>query len=261
MTKRKPEGRTGRRTAATGSKPGIWLYGTHAVAAATANPRRTIRRILALPDAAAALRAEGRARAPVTETDRAGLERHLPRGAVHQGIAAEVEPLPALAIEDAADLAEGRDHTLVVVLDQVSDPQNVGAVVRSAAAFGAAAVIVPEHGSPESIGTLAKAAAGALETVPIVRVVNLKRALETLKASGFWCLGLAGEGRTSITAHDMRGKTALVLGAEGDGLRRLTRETCDVLVRIPIRAEMESLNVSAAAAVALYEWARQTSAG
>mgnify|MGYP003669749136 CR=1 FL=1 len=200
------------------------------------------------PKAQAKARAAGASGVTITESDKTGIERHLPRGAVHQGIAAEVETLPTLGIEDAVSMAENRPHTLVVVLDQVTDPQNVGAVLRSAMAFGASAVIVPENGSPEAGGALAKAAAGALETMP-------------LKAGGFWCLGLAGEAAGDIAAHDMRGRTALVLGAEGDGMRRLTRETCDLLVRIPILPEMESLNVSAAAAVSLYEWRRQTGAG
>src|SRR5690606_28164712 len=125
-------------------------------------------------------------------------------------------------------------------------------------AFGATAVVLPEHGSPEATGSVAKAAAGALEIVPLIRATNLRRALETLKAGGIWCVGLAGEADVGPSSHDMKGKTALVLGAEGDGLRRLTRETCHLLVRVPIQSQMESLNVSAAAAVALYEWARQT---
>ncbi|MET4702141.1 23S rRNA (guanosine2251-2'-O)-methyltransferase [Constrictibacter sp. MBR-5] len=260
MAKRKTEDHTRNKPRAQ-ERGLLWLYGTHAVAAALRNPRRRVRRILALPEAAAEARAAGAAGVTITESDKAGIERHLPRGAVHQGIAAEVEALPALGIEDAVDMAQDRPHTLVVVLDQVTDPQNVGAVLRSATAFGATAVVVPENGSPEAGGALAKAAAGALETMPLIRVVNLKRALETLKAGGFWCLGLAGEATGDIAAHDMRGRTALVLGAEGEGMRRLTRETCDLLVRIPILPEMESLNVSAAAAVSLYEWRRQTGAG
>ncbi|MFN4087533.1 MAG: 23S rRNA (guanosine(2251)-2'-O)-methyltransferase RlmB [Alphaproteobacteria bacterium] len=258
MAKRKidrhPRGKAGD---ARPPRSGTWIYGTHAVLAALRNPRRDVRRVLALADAAEHLAASlPGVRAEVAE--RAAIERHLPPGAVHQGLAAEVGALPHLAVEDAIDLAADRAHALLVVLDQVSDPQNVGAVLRSAAAFGASAVIVPDHGTPEPGGALAKAAAGALETVPLVRVVNLKRALDTLKAGGFWCIGLAGEATTGIAAHDMRGRTALVLGAEGPGLRRLTRESCDLLVRIPIRQEMESLNVAAAAAVSLYEWARQT---
>jgi len=258
MAKRKTEGQPRNRQPAPG-KGLLWLYGTHAVTAALRNPRRRVRRVVGLPDAAAEMRAAVSG-VQVTEADRAAIERLLPRGAVHQGIAAEVEVFPALGIEDAVEMAEDRPHTLVVVLDQVTDPQNVGAVLRSAAAFGASAVIVPENGSPEAGGALAKAAAGALETMPLIRVVNLKRALETLKAGGFWCLGLAGEATADLAAHDMRGRTALVLGAEGEGMRRLTRETCDLLVRIPILPDMESLNVSAAAAVSLYEWRRQVMA-
>ena len=257
MAKRKTEGNVRNRPQAA-ARGLVWLYGTHAVAAALRNPDRRIRRVLAGPDSLNEIKAMAPPGTSVAEADRAGFERVLPRGAVHQGIAAEVEPLPQLTIEDAVEWADGRRDALLVVLDQVTDPQNVGAVLRNAAAFGAAAVIVPENGSPEAGGALAKAAAGALETMPLIRVVNLKRALETLKGAGFWCLGLAGEATKDLAAHDMRGRTVLVLGAEGDGMRRLTRETCDLLVRIPILPDMESLNVSAAAAVSLYEWRRQT---
>jgi 23S rRNA (guanosine2251-2'-O)-methyltransferase len=175
---------------------------------------------------------------------------------VHQGIAAQLDALEEPDIEDIVRATEGLESARVVVLDQVTDPHNVGAIIRSAAAFGTAAVVMPERNSPPSTGTLAKAASGAIEHVPLVRVVNLARALDRLKQAGFWCVGLDAGATTALHAADLSGKVAVVLGAEGEGLRRLTREHCDLMVRIPISRGMESLNVSNAAAIALYELAR-----
>jgi 23S rRNA (guanosine2251-2'-O)-methyltransferase len=185
------------------------------------------------------------------------LESWLPRGAVHQGLAAKVHPLPDRGIEDVIAEAEGQEQARVMILDQVTDPQNVGAILRSAAAFGALAVILTErHAAPES-GALAKAASGALEHVPLIRVANLARALELLKKGGFWIAGLAAEGSQTLADAKLTGKVGLALGAEGPGLRRLTREHCDLLVRLPTGGAIDHLNVSNAAAVALYELVRQ----
>jgi len=228
---------------------GLWLYGRHAVLAALGNPRRTVRRVLVargadpLPDGLF----------PAAEpAAREAIDAVLGPGAVHQGIAAEVEPLEQPAIEDIAAGA----GALLVALDQVTDPQNIGAVLRSAAVFGAAAVILPDRHSPEETGALAKAASGALEQVPLIRVVNLVRALEGLKQAGFWCLGLDSEADTPIEQAPHAPRRVVVMGAEGAGLRRLTRETCDVLVRIGGPGGLASLNVSNAAAVALYALSR-----
>jgi len=187
---------------------------------------------------------------------REALERLLPRGAVHQGIAAQVDALEESDIDDIIRATESSESARIVVLDQVTDPHNVGAIIRSAAAFGAAAVVLPERNSPPLTGTLAKAASGAVERVPLVRVVNLVRALAQLKQAGYWCIGLDAAAPKSLHEADLTGKIALILGAEGEGLRRLTREHCDLMVRIPIAASVESLNVSNAAAVALYEFIR-----
>jgi 23S rRNA (guanosine2251-2'-O)-methyltransferase len=236
------------------------------VRAALANPRRRWRRLAVLPEQeneAAALvgaaRAERRgALDPIAVRDRAGLAVLLPEGAVHQGLALEVEPLDPADLDDvlrAAAVTGGR--AVIVMLDQVSDPHNVGAVLRSAAAFGAAAVIVSEHAAPGASPTLAKAASGALDLVPLVRVVNLARALDRLKAEGFWSCGLDEDAAMPLSAIDLGARAVLVLGSEGSGLRRLVRERCDLLARLPTLPEMASLNVSNAAAVALYELARR----
>ena len=236
-----------------------WIYGRHAVAAALANPARTCRRLLCLPETArdaAALLAAARARAKPAAPqaiDRRALETLLPQGAVHQGIALETDKLEAPDLDTilAAIPAEGAPHILVL-LDQVTDPHNVGAILRSAAAFGALAVITPEHGAPAVTGAMAKAASGALEAVPLLRVTNLVRALARVKEDGFWCVGLDGAAEASLAALDLPERVALVLGAEDTGLRRLVRENCDFLAHLPSRGPLASLNVSNAAAVALY---------
>lgn len=243
----------------------IWLYGTHAVLAALANDGRMVHRVIATPEAAASvasrLAAAAAARGatlPATEAmPREQLDRILPRGAVHQGIGALVAPLPERDLDDLLAVNAQRHDLRIVVLDQVTDPHNIGAILRSAAAFDVAAVVMPERHAPGAGGTLAKSASGALENVPLIRVVNLARAMAELREAGVWCVGLAGDAPTAIDAADLSGRIALVLGAEGEGLRRLTRENCDHLVRIPIAPNSESLNVSNATAVALYEIARR----
>jgi 23S rRNA (guanosine2251-2'-O)-methyltransferase len=240
-------------------KSGPWIYGRHAVTAALANPLRRVQRFLCLRDnieEAALLLAAGRAceRPQRPEpVERRALEALLPTDAVHQGLALEARPLDAADLEDvlAAIPAEGAPQ-LLLLLDQVTDPHNVGAILRSAAAFAVLAVVVPEHGAPPITGALAKAASGALETVPLVRVTNLSRALERVKQEGFWCVGLDSDASESLAALDLPARIALVLGAEGTGLRRLVREQCDYLARLPMRGALHSLNVSNAAAVALY---------
>lgn len=234
---------------------GLWLYGVHAVTAALANPRRKCLRLLATPAGAENLTAP-----PIDPeiVDRDALDDVLPFGAVHQGLALLTADLRPLSIEDVAHHAEGRKRTVVVVLDQVTDPQNIGATLRSAAAFGAFAVIVPDRNTPEATGAMAKAASGALETVPLIRPNNLVRALEILKTHGFWVVGLDMDAPSSLPEADLPDRCVLALGAEGRGLRRLTRETCDMMVRVPMTSQIESLNVSASAAVALYEWSRSS---
>jgi 23S rRNA (guanosine2251-2'-O)-methyltransferase len=247
---------------------GLWIYGRHAVAAALANPQRRIRRFLAaseLADDARALIVAAGARLPPGPQPeilpRADFEALVPAGAVHQGMALAVEPLPDLAIEDVIDRvgpppAPGTVAQIVVLLDRVTDPHNVGAVLRSAAAFGVLALVLPEHGAPPVTGSLAKAASGGLEHVPILRVVNLARAIDRLKSAGFWCVGLDEAAERPLAGLSLEGRVALVLGGEGAGMRRLTRERCDLVARLPTSGAIASLNVSNAAAIALYELRR-----
>ena len=248
-----------------------WLYGWHAARAALANPARAVLRASGV----ARKRLEGEppgsleAREIALETaSRGELDALLPAGAVHQGLALEVRPLapPSLAdwldrldLDETAETAEtASGRPILLALDQVSDPHNVGAVLRSAAAFGARAVLAPRHGQAPETGALAKAASGALDVLPYIDAGNLARALASLKKRGFWILGLAGEAERDLAAADPGGPLVLVLGGEGKGLRRLTREACDLLARLPTRpppgpVRIDQLNVSNAAAVALYE--------
>ena len=241
-----------------------WLYGRHPIAAALANPERQWRRLAVLPgqeDEARALVAGAQATRhgdgePIRILDRAGFAALVGEDAVHQGLALEVEPLDLLDLDDVLRGAAVAEKAVLVVLDQVSDPQNVGAILRAAAAFGAKGVIVATHGAPPVSAALAKAASGALELVPLIPAVNLARALERLKEAGFWCCGLDERAPQLLAELDLGSRVALVLGAEGGGLRRLVRESCDYLARLPTSPAMPSLNVATAAAVALYELSR-----
>lgn len=243
---------------------GNWLYGQHAVLAALANPHRGCKRLLVtgegkdrVEDALYSASEQGVNRPAPEVVDRATIERFLPDDAVHQGMALHVVDLPPVHIEDLTkDTADG-SPALIVFVDQGTDPRNIGAILRSAAAFGANAVVVPDKNAPVVTGAMAKAASGAMEVVPLVRVVNLSRAIEQLKEAGFWAVGLDGEGGDAMGQLEWPKRALLVLGAEGKGLRRLTREHCDFLVRIPMTPDMESLNLSNAAAIALYEAYRQ----
>jgi 23S rRNA (guanosine2251-2'-O)-methyltransferase len=243
-----------------------WIYGRHAVAAALANPARRWRRLAVLGAEEVAARAliaaaraarlgEGEA---LRVLDRAGFDAMLPPGAVHQGWALAAEPLPARDLDDVLRRGEAApEPRLLVLLDRVSDPQNVGAVLRSAASFAALALVVAEHGAPPVTGALAKAASGALETVPLVRAVNLARALDQTKAAGYWVCGLDEAAPATLASLDLGPRVALVLGSEGGGMRRLVRERCDYLARLPTRGTPATLNVAAAAAIALYELIRR----
>jgi 23S rRNA (guanosine2251-2'-O)-methyltransferase len=221
-----------------------------------ANPGRRLRRLILTDEAEASIVALVPKPWPVSaeRADRARLDQLLGRETVHQGAALLADPLPQPSL---ASVLERRGP--VLVLDQVTDPRNVGAILRSAAGFGAACVIAQERNAPEETGALAKAASGALERVPLLRAVNIARTLIALKAAGFWVVGLDAGGGILVGAAFAERRVALVLGNEGEGLRRLTRETCDEIagIALPGRgAGLDSLNVSAAAAIALYELQR-----
>ena len=228
------------------NRPRFW--GRHAVAAALANPDREVARIWVTREAAAEYDIDKSI--PVTFADAADLGRLVPRDAPHQGIVAEVERLPDLPLADLLDGAEeGRP---LLLLDHVTDPHNVGAILRSAAAFDALGIVTQDRHAPPESGALAKSASGALETVPWIRVVNLARALDEVAEAGFWRIGLTGEAEMLLSQALGPRRVALVLGAEGEGMRQNVEAHCDALARLPISGRIESLNVSNAAAVALY---------
>lgn len=223
------------------------LYGWHTVKAALENPARHIHRILATENAARRLADDGIALPVEPELVRPNaIDARLGPDAVHQGLLAEADPLTAPTIEQLAP------DGIVLVLDQITDPHNVGAILRSAAGFAVKAIITTARHSPEATGVLAKAASGALELVPMVTVQNLARGMEVLRGRGFMLVGLDSSGESDLAELDLRGPLALVLGAEGKGLRQLTRASCDQLARIDLPGAIKSLNVSNAAALSLY---------
>lgn len=224
-----------------------WLFGLHTVEAALKNPKRKIHRLKASRNAAAKLQnALSLHNPPVDIVDIRELDKILGADTVHQGVFLEADPLPLLDVEDL----DGRSP--ILILDQVTDPHNVGAVLRSAAAFGVGALIMTARHSPPLAGISAKIASGGLEHVPVCHVGNLARALEDIGKAGYWRIGLDGEGDSCLEDIDLNGPVALVLGAEGKGLRRLTMENCDQIAKIKTAADLTSLNVSNAAAVALH---------
>jgi 23S rRNA (guanosine2251-2'-O)-methyltransferase len=225
----------------------VILYGWHTVKAALENPARHIRRLLATANAARRLAAEGMPLAREPELVRPEtIAQRLPPDAVHNGLLAEADPLAS------PDLEEIEPGGIVLVLDQITDPHNVGAILRTAAGFAVAAVVTTARHSPEATGVLAKSASGALEYVPMVTVQNLARALDELRERGYLLVGLDSTGDGDLGNVALRSPLALVLGAEGKGLRQLTRATCDHVARLDLPGRIKSLNVSNAAALGLY---------
>ncbi len=232
------------------------LYGRHAVMSALQNPKRRIGKLICTAENAVEI-SRKYPQIPLEVAAKKDIDRLFPADAVHQGLALYCSPLEAPSLEELCDYAQRQDRCRVLILDQVTDPQNIGAIVRSAAAFGVSAVIVQDKNSPQESGAMAKAAAGTLELVPVVRVTNLSRAAEVLKKSGFWIVGMDGYAKTTIDKVDKSGKLAVIMGSEGSGMRRLVEESCDLTVRLPISDKVESLNVSTAAAIVLYELSKK----
>jgi len=247
---RRPQGSFSRRPEPVADD---WIWGWHAVEAALGNPRRgPAELILATPERIKQLEAKFGRLPAVQQADNQQIAQRLPQGSVHQGIAVRGATLEDAALADF----EPAPGAVLLMLDQVTDPQNVGAMLRSAAAFGAVGMVLQDRNAPRFTGALAKAAAGAVDKIPVARVVNLSRALDELTDAGWRAVGLAGEAERTLDQVLDGTPTVLVMGSEGEGLRRLVAEHCDELARIPMPGGFESLNVSAAAAVALYEASR-----
>lgn len=234
------------------SAESVILYGRHAVFAALENPQRKIKKVVCTNENAAEIRRAFPHIVPVV-ADKKDLDKAVGREAVHQGYILYTEALEGLSLEELCIRSANSNKVSVLILDQVTDPQNIGAIVRSAAAFGAMAVIVQDKNSPKESGAMAKAAAGTLEIVPVIRTANLSRAIEILKKNGFWVVGMDGYAKQTIDQLDKNNKLAVVMGSEGAGMRRLVEENCDYTIRLPISDKVESLNVSTAAAIVLYE--------
>ncbi len=231
------------------SEKKYWIYGYHAVEGAINNPLRQVFRLVALKQA----EIPENAPIPFQREDRDFFTKQFGAGAVHQGIAAQISSLPPVHLDE---ICEGPADGPLILLDQLTDPHNVGAIMRSAAAFGALAVITTDKHTPEGENpALLKAASGAFEHVPYIRVVNMNRTMEQLKKEGYWLMGLDEKGDVPLHKASLEGKIAFVLGAEGSGLRRLTRDACDFLFHIETQKIFSTLNVSNAAAVSLYAWA------
>jgi 23S rRNA (guanosine2251-2'-O)-methyltransferase len=246
-------GRAGRMQGGRGSgrasAGAVRLWGRHAVEAALLNPNRRHRKLWATREGVASLDGELPADFPVEYAQAADLARLVARDAPHQGLVLDCDALEDIFLDEVLD---GDPARPIVVLDQVTDPHNVGAIMRSAAAFNAAAIVTQDRHSPPESGTLAKSASGALEVLSWVRVVNLARALEDMSEAGYWRIGLDGEGQVTLADALPTGPVALVLGAEGEGMRHNIMQHCDAIARLPMSGAVESLNVSNAAAIALY---------
>ena len=238
------------------NKNQVVIYGRHAVKAAVENPNRKIVKVMCLRENIGELKGKV-AENKIFVADKKELEKILPQDAVHQGFVAVADMLNNISIEEVCEKAQEKRDCYLLVLDQVTDPQNIGAIIRSCAAFGSMALVVQDKNSPQESGAMLKAAAGTFENMPTCRVTNLSRALEQLKKAGFWVVGMDGYAKTNIDKLDKKGKLAVVMGSEGKGMRRLIEESCDLTVRLPIAENVESLNVSTAAAVVLYELSKK----
>lgn len=229
----------------------VLIYGRHAVIATLKNKNRKVLKLLCAKENLGELGFYDKSKIMVV--DKKEIERNLPKDAVHQGFLVFVEALPVLSIEDVCDNTENKKNAVVLILDQVVDPQNIGAIVRSCVAFDVDALVLQDKNSPQENGTIIKASAGTYDNLNIARVTNLSRAIETLKQNGFWVIGLDGYAKTGLKDFKPSGKIAVVMGAEAKGMRRLVEENCDETLRLETSDKVESLNVSVAAAITLYE--------
>lgn len=239
------------------TKNQIILYGRHVIFAAIANERRRISKIMCqrenFEEVRKAIMATSRNQSIIEVREKVDIDDVLNKDAVHQGFVAYSSPLESYSIEDIIEKTDEMTKCHVLILDQVTDPQNIGAIIRSCAAFGATALILQDKNSPVENGAMVKASAGTIEMLPICRVTNLSRAIELLKKAGFWAVGMDGSAKNTIDKVSKTGKTAIVMGSEGKGMRRLVEENCDLTIKLPISKNVESLNVATAAAIALYE--------
>ncbi len=231
----------------------MWIYGKHAVAAAAKNPKRTVVKLVALPqneDFLTELSSVSKAKQEIV--DKNFFISRFGKDAIHQGCAALVTKLKDVYLEDLED-----DNRPLVFLDQVADPQNIGSILRAAAVFGAKAVVLPEMNTPEMTPAMIKIASGAVESVPLIKVKNLVQSIKLLQQQGYWCLGLDERADKQIYQIDLKGKFIIVIGSEGNGMRRLTRDVCDFLVQLPSFGGFSTLNAAQAATVSLYEFLKQ----
>lgn len=228
------------------------IYGRHAVLSALSNPKRVIKKLIIAKENKSEFEAKNFNTNPLY-VDKKEIDKLLPQDAVHQGYALYTNRLENYDIHDLIALSNNSERCHILILDQVTDPQNIGAIIRSCVAFNALGLIMQDKNSPLESGAMVKASAGTIEFLPISRVTNLSRAIEILKDNGFWVIGMDGYATTTIDKINKSGKTAIVMGSEGKGMRRLVQENCDSSVKLPISPNVESLNVSTAAAIALYE--------
>lgn len=231
----------------------VWIYGWHAVQAAINNPDRIVYRLM-VSDQEQAKSFSLDKSVDVEVVNKQYFSDLFGKDAMHQNIAALVKPQTEIFLEDM--LAKDDDRP-IVILDQITDPHNIGAILRSAAVFDVKCMIVPENNTPNETAVLAKTASGALEIVPIVRVINLARCIKTLKENNYWCIGLDERGTDFLNNLDLAGKFAFIVGSEGSGMRRLTKESCDILAKLPVSDNFSTLNAAQACTVTLYESFRQ----
>ena len=230
----------------------VVLYGRHATFEALKNPLRKIQKVLITAENEAELKKDF-SEISYQIVQKKEIEKILPPNAVHQGFALFTKPLAPVFLEDLLQASSHKEKCVVLILDQVTDPQNIGAIMRSAAAFNAAGIIVQDKNAPLETGAMAKASAGTIEFMPLIRATNLSRAIEQLKKAGFWVIGMDGYATQSLKDINKNAKIAVVMGSEGAGMRRLIQESCDLTVRLEMNPRVESLNVSVAAGIVLYE--------